>query len=376
MAKNIIKNVIGYTLFFLIIFTVAFFCCQNFSSFRANAEINKSQEIGCKDLIEINFSSPMIVSTVMENIKIEPATEVYYFWKKSNQILAIKPKKNWMPEKNYSIKINSSRNILLLKLDKEFDFNTEKFPRVAEFSPKNGEKDVLMDIEDPIVAKFDRNLNDYKVRFVADPMENLVSEINDGKTEVKLLSKNEFKRGQKYSFEVYIKHKNDTDEKYEKIYETYFETKPLPPPTWDNNFAIRIEQAKKFTEAKILEGKYVDINLKSQVMTIFEDGKALDAYMVSSGKRGMDTPAGTFKISNKTPRAWSAKYGLYMPYWQALVPSGDFGIHELPEWPGGYKEGQAHLGTPVSHGCVRLGVGPAQRVYEFTEIGTPVVVHY
>ena len=97
--------------------------------------------------------------------------------------------------------------------------------------------------------------------------------------------------------------------------------------------------------------------------------------MVSTGKRGMETKQGTFAIANKTPRAWSKKYGLFMPYWMALVKSGEFGIHELPEWPGGYKEGTNHLGTPVSHGCVRLGVGSAETVYNFAEVGTPVVIH-
>ena len=64
-----------------------------------------------------------------------------------------------------------------------------------------------------------------------------------------------------------------------------------------------------------------------------------------------------------------------MPNWMALVASGKFGIHELPEWPSGYKEGASHLGSPVSHGCVRLGVGPSKRVYDFAEVGTPVIVH-
>jgi lipoprotein-anchoring transpeptidase ErfK/SrfK len=51
------------------------------------------------------------------------------------------------------------------------------------------------------------------------------------------------------------------------------------------------------------------------------------------------------------------------------------GIHELPEWKNGYKEGANHLGTPVSHGCVRLGVGPAAKVYGWAEVGTPIVIH-
>jgi lipoprotein-anchoring transpeptidase ErfK/SrfK len=124
-----------------------------------------------------------------------------------------------------------------------------------------------------------------------------------------------------------------------------------------------------------MTGKYIDINLKSQIMTIFENGKLLDAYLVSTGKRGMETKQGQFAVHNKFPRAWSKKYGLYMPYWMAMVPSGEFGIHELPEWPGGYKEGQNHLGIPVSHGCIRLGVGPAERVYNWAELKTPVLIH-
>jgi len=50
-------------------------------------------------------------------------------------------------------------------------------------------------------------------------------------------------------------------------------------------------------------------------------------------------------------------------------------IHELPYWPGGYREGENHLGIPVSHGCVRLGIGAAAKVYQFAAIGTKVVIH-
>jgi lipoprotein-anchoring transpeptidase ErfK/SrfK len=64
-----------------------------------------------------------------------------------------------------------------------------------------------------------------------------------------------------------------------------------------------------------------------------------------------------------------------MPFWMAVAADGKFGIHELPEWPGGYKEGANHLGIPVSHGCIRLGVGPAKQVYDWTEVGTPVVIY-
>lgn len=120
-------------------------------------------------------------------------------------------------------------------------------------------------------------------------------------------------------------------------------------------------------------GKKIVIHLSSQTMDMVEHGVVLSTFKISSGKRGMQTPTGTFKVLNKNKRAYSKTYGLYMPYWMAFTTRGH-GIHELPEWPNGYKEGENHLGTPVSHGCVRLGVGSAQTMFEWAEVGTPIEV--
>ena len=131
-------------------------------------------------------------------------------------------------------------------------------------------------------------------------------------------------------------------------------------------------------EPKITEGKYIDIDISDQILTIFNDGKSYGSFRTSTGKYSMPTPYGTFKILNKSPLAYSSKYDLYMPYWMAFTGAGH-GLHELPFWKyrGGaeYKERESHLGTRVSHGCVRMGVGPAETVYKFADIGTPVVIH-
>jgi hypothetical protein len=127
-------------------------------------------------------------------------------------------------------------------------------------------------------------------------------------------------------------------------------------------------------EPKINHGKYIDINLSKQLLTIFEDGTNMGTYRISSGKASMPTPTGMYNVLNKQRKRWSKEYHLFMPYWMQFTRAGH-GIHELPEWPSGYKEGAAHLGTPVSHGCVRLGVGAAATVYNFTDVGTPVYTH-
>lgn len=120
-------------------------------------------------------------------------------------------------------------------------------------------------------------------------------------------------------------------------------------------------------------GKYIDIDLAQQKLCQIESNTVLACYTVSSGKPSTPTPTGTRYIQDKNPKAWSSPYGLWMPWWQGM--GGGYGIHELPEWPGGTKEGESHLGTPVSHGCVRLGVGAAETVYNWTDIGTPVYIH-
>lgn len=121
-------------------------------------------------------------------------------------------------------------------------------------------------------------------------------------------------------------------------------------------------------------GKYIDVDLTNQKLCQVDGTTVVACHIISSGKASMPTPVGTFSIGNKNPKRWSSTYGLWMPYWQEFK-DGIYGLHELPEWPNGYKEGQDHLGIPVSHGCVRLGVGEAKEVFDWTEIGTTVYIH-
>jgi len=125
-------------------------------------------------------------------------------------------------------------------------------------------------------------------------------------------------------------------------------------------------------EPKFLQGKYIDVSIDYQIMTLFEDGVRTNSFLVSSGVPGMSTPLGTFAVQRKETNHWSG-YGLWMPY--SLNFSGPYYIHELPYWPSGFREGESHLGIKASHGCVRLGIGPAKYVYDWAQIGTPIYIH-
>ncbi len=241
-------------------------------------------------------------------------------------------------------------------------------PRLVEVIPEEDATEVLLGIEDPIVVRFQESVKSYYIHFELDPLVEVVYENNPEKTEFRLLPKEPLRDGTRYILRISYVPRETPDGVYRPLIETSFTTQRTTT-------VAPLDVAPATVMARRTEGKYIDVDIASQTMVLFQDGQAVKQYLISSGKRGMDTPRGEFSVQNKAVRPWSKAYGLYMPFWMAFTPDGKFGIHELPEWPGGYKEGASHLGRPVSHGCIRLGMGSAQYVYEWADIGTVLVVH-
>lgn len=128
----------------------------------------------------------------------------------------------------------------------------------------------------------------------------------------------------------------------------------------------------------IAQGKRIEISLGEQRLRMYEYGQLISIRKISSGKWSTPTPIGTFAVRNKIPKAYSKPYNLYMEWWQAITPDGKVGMHALPFWAlknGGRRyEGLNHLGTPVSHGCIRQSIDEAKSLYDWAPIGTPVIV--
>ncbi len=158
--------------------------------------------------------------------------------------------------------------------------------------------------------------------------------------------------------------------------ELNFGTNPTIPDTDGDGYSDGDEIDNGYSPLsadKILLSKRIEINTEEQTLSYFLDGVKLNEFLISSGKASTPTEKGTFNIINKSIKAWSP-YGLWMPYWMGLK-DGSFGLHQLPVWPNGYREGENHLGVPVSHGCIRLGIKPSEILYNWAEIGTPVVIY-
>lgn len=125
-------------------------------------------------------------------------------------------------------------------------------------------------------------------------------------------------------------------------------------------------------------GKKIVIDLSEQTLQMFQKGKLVSTRKVSTGKWSTPTPTGKFKTWNKVPVAYSTPYKLYMEYWMAITADGKYGMHSLPYWAlkngGKLYEGAAHIGTPVSHGCVRQTLVEAKSLFAWAPIGTPVEI--
>jgi hypothetical protein len=102
-------------------------------------------------------------------------------------------------------------------------------------------------------------------------------------------------------------------------------------------------------------GVVININKKTQQMTVAVDGAQLYAWKVSTGKEGRWTPSGTFTAFRTERFHFSEEWdNAPMPHSIFFTMQGH-AIHGSP-----YVK---RLGTPVSHGCVRLAPGNARTLY-------------
>lgn len=120
----------------------------------------------------------------------------------------------------------------------------------------------------------------------------------------------------------------------------------------------------------ITEGKYIDANLETMTLTLFENGNAVKTYPIArkGNPQTSPTPQKQFKILAKRGKIFSNYSHVWMPW--SMQISGPYYIHEWPYWPGGAK-----VASEYSSGCISLNEGNAQEVYEWAEIGTPVIIH-
>lgn len=106
------------------------------------------------------------------------------------------------------------------------------------------------------------------------------------------------------------------------------------------------------------------IGLDTQRVSIYDSvGRLLQRSPVSTGQTGYETPAGIFSVVQKKADHNSNLYeDGNMPFMQRIT------------WTGIALHGGVLPGHPASHGCVRLPVDFARRLFDLTDVGMRVII--
>lgn len=105
------------------------------------------------------------------------------------------------------------------------------------------------------------------------------------------------------------------------------------------------------------------IDLDAKRLTVYENGVPAAAFPIASGAGETPSPIGVFRVANRFATEMS---GFGTRFLGLSVPWGQYGIH------GTNKPGS--IGQNASHGCIRLRVEDAEKLYRMIPAGTRVVI--
>jgi lipoprotein-anchoring transpeptidase ErfK/SrfK len=139
-------------------------------------------------------------------------------------------------------------------------------------------------------------------------------------------------------------------------------SQPFTPAPAQAGTSSTIAQLKRSQQ------RWIEVDLSRQTLIAWQGNRWIDARYVSTGKASTPTPTGVFNVQTKiysttmSGRDYSVPDVRYVMFY-----SGNYAIH------GAYWHNR--FGTPVSHGCINLAEDAAKWLYNWSEVGTPIVVH-
>lgn len=104
------------------------------------------------------------------------------------------------------------------------------------------------------------------------------------------------------------------------------------------------------------------IDISSQVMHVYVNGRARYTWKVSTARRGYRTPVGSFRPRRMHRMWYSRKYDM-SPMPHSIFFYGGYAIHGT--------NAIRNLGRPASHGCIRLHPANARTLYNLVQAHGP-----
>jgi lipoprotein-anchoring transpeptidase ErfK/SrfK len=138
----------------------------------------------------------------------------------------------------------------------------------------------------------------------------------------------------------------------------------------------RIDMLEAFGPKRLRPGQYlwrdvpesagperVVVSLSDQLAYLYRGDTLMAVAAISTGRDDKPSPTGIFSVLEKKPFYRSKKYDNAPMPWMERIDQYGIALH------GGYNPGY-----PASHGCIRLPLAFAKKLYTVTDVGTPVYI--
>ena len=129
-------------------------------------------------------------------------------------------------------------------------------------------------------------------------------------------------------------------------------------------------------------GKLIVVSISRQVLTAYQDGRAVLTTFITTGRPALPTPTGVYHIFHRySPYLMISPWPYGSPFWYAPswtnwsmeFAGGGYFIHDAP-WRSWYGPGSnTYNGT---HGCVNVPYNQMSFLWNWAPIGTSVVIQY
>ena len=148
---------------------------------------------------------------------------------------------------------------------------------------------------------------------------------------------------------------------------------------------VQAELATEQCGHSVGSAKVIALNLTLQEMIFYQDGCAVNAAPTTTGRQYLRTPAGTFHVFYKaSPFTMVSPWPPGSPFWYPTgtvtwvmeFASGGYFIHDA-YWEANSQYGPGSQDGPAaSHGCVHIPTPIMRWAYQWTPVGTPVIITY
>ncbi len=147
--------------------------------------------------------------------------------------------------------------------------------------------------------------------------------------------------------------------------------------TGDGKLDVVTVPGKNRSAGRVDLVRYIDTDISEQTTRVYEYGELVREFKISSGVSGHETNLGTYSVLQKIyMKDYKWEYGENDPdnydikdvKWNLLFnPTEREYLH--------YAYWHNNFGHPMSHGCVNINAENAEWLYNWAQVGDPVIIH-